>query len=97
MLSLTPYPRIKDLRFVVTGYPIGDDVIKKHKSVEFELKDKEIIISSDLYPDIKVTRKWDLFNSECLLFVEIHDEKDTRPYTEEQISELALEPLFFKN
>ena len=44
-----------------------------------------------------ITKQRDVFQQDCLVYTKSDEEEYTRQCTIEQISQLALEPLFFKN
>ena len=75
-------------RFIVKGWPIvtGNKKVKDEKVVIFELHDTKITIT----PDIVITQKWNPDLRTCTLWL-----KDVER-TKDQISQIALDPLFFK-
>ena len=94
-------PEVRNGYFSANGFPIGEqfnpnaDIPYK---VNFALEDNKINITTMLNKKtFCITKKWDVFQEECLLYINIDEEENSRGCTIEQISQLALEPLFFKN
>ncbi len=83
-------------RFYAEGWPLNVVRGGDKRSIVFVLNDNHILIESSA-PDtlqkianIKATQKWDVSKASCSLCV--GDNK----VTAEEISQMALEPLFFK-
>ena len=78
-------------RFCVRGYPIGNDQNSNISEVEFQLRDDRISIKRDEHSAKFVFLKWDVDSSTCKLLI------DKKIRSADQISQIALEPLFFKS
>ena len=78
-------------RFCVRGHPIGNGQNSNISEVEFQLKDDRIVIKRDAHPAKFVFLKWDVDSSTCKLSI------DKQIRSADQISQIALEPLFFKS
>ena len=72
-------------RFIVRGFPFGATDRSDKVEIVLELHDKKITIT----PDMSVTLRWNPRREICELWC--RDEA----WTAEQISQLALDPLFF--
>ena len=84
-------------RFAVRGMPLGDPGYGGQIPViVFELHENRILIDRSSRPEtlkplqnITVTQGWDAIHRECLLFV------DGNVVIPQEVSAMALEPLFF--
>ena len=75
------------------GTELGSDKCQ----VDFGLHGDRIAVISKLYPTIMITKQLDVFQEDCLVHTKCDEEECTKQCPIEQISQLALEPLFFKN
>ena len=82
---------------LTAGWPMGTGPGSDKCQVDFRLNGDHIAVFSKLYPTIMITKQWDVFQEDCLVYTKSDEEECTRQCTIEQISRLALEPLFFKN
>ena len=83
-------------RFYVTAFPIGGDPDRDERTIKFELHGDKLFIDrsggQDTLPKLSnliVKQKWDFETSDCLLCL------DGELKSAEEISQIALEPLFF--
>ena len=72
-------------RFVVSGFPFGTTKPEDRVQIVFELHNEKIEIT----PDRTVTQRWNPRTGTCVLRFEEEE------WTAEQISQIALESLFF--
>ena len=72
-------------RFVVTGFPFESTKPEDRVEIIFELHNEKIAIT----PDRTITQRWNPRTGTCVLRFEKEE------WTAEQISHIALEPLFF--
>ena len=83
-------------RFYVTAFLIDGDPDRDERTIKFELHKNKIVIDRSggpdthpVMPNMIVKQKWDIATSSCLLCI------NSEPKSALEISQLALEPLFF--
>ena len=83
-------------RFYVTAFLIKGDPDRDERTVKFELHEDKIFIDRSRHPDtlpelpnLIVKQRWDFSTSKCLLCI------DGELKSAEEISQIALEPMFF--
>lgn len=79
------------IRFCVRGYPIDNGQNSNISEVEFREDDDRIVIKSDHHCAKSVFLKWDVDSNTCKLLI------DEQMRSADQVSQIALEPLFFKS
>jgi len=79
--------------FVASGFPYGTGREEDRVTVKFVLNESDITISylsqNRKPPDLVVTQKWDALRATCVLRM------NGEEWTNEQISQTAVDPLFF--
>ena len=82
-------------RFVIRGFPFGSTRQEDRVTVEFVLNDHDITVShcfSDPARELSeqvITQKWNPRTETCMLWL------NGEEWTNQQISQMAVDPLFF--